>query len=350
MHPWTTAIVGTVALSLAGAFPGIARPKVSSAAPPEAPVFWPHASANLIEYIFFPKGRDDRFWAYGYGAIVDATFSDPAAGRQPFAAKDVDALSSAGPTDSPLAADLCGSGSAAADADTWIERIQQAITPTVPQHEVLKQLRAALTTAIERIKAACPNPPPASPTERLKAIQDRIWAMRDGLLTIRLPFETFYSSLSQEQHWRLNRTESDVSTIGMKLGDTRIGMCSDPAAGSGQGPMRAIERAVRPSEQQRAILEELRLRSAGFAQLIMSSCPTYPLLGHMGRYGAALDRLDVMLFSVMAMAPALQGFYDSLDDRQRMAFHRAMRQLRRAAPARAVREASMFPVSGATRH
>jgi hypothetical protein len=174
--------------------------------------------------------------------------------------------------------------------------------------------------------------------------------MRDGLLTIRLPFETFYSSLSQEQHWRLNRTESDVSTIGMKLGDTRIGMCSDPAAGSGQGPMRAIERAVRPSEQQRAILEELRLRSAGFAQLIMSSCPTYPLLGHMGRYGAALDRLDVMLFSVMAMAPALQGFYDSLDDRQRMAFHRAMRQLRRAAPARAVREASMFPVSGATRH
>ena len=154
---------------------------------------------------------------------MDAAFSDPAAGRQPFAAKDVHALASAGAADSPLAADLCGSDSAAADADTWIERIQQAITPAVPQHEVLKQLRAALTTAIERIKAACPDPPPASPTERLKAIQDRIWAMRDGLLTIRLPFETFYSSLSQEQHWRLNRTESDVSTIGMKVGDTRIG-------------------------------------------------------------------------------------------------------------------------------
>jgi hypothetical protein len=83
MHPWTTAIVGTVALSLAGASPGIARPKVSSAAPPEAPVFWPHASANLIEYIFFPKGRDDRFWGYGYGAIVDAAFSDPAASHLP---------------------------------------------------------------------------------------------------------------------------------------------------------------------------------------------------------------------------------------------------------------------------
>ena len=54
MHPWTIAIVGAVALSLAGASPGIARPKVSSAPPPEAaPVFWPHASANLIEYIYY---------------------------------------------------------------------------------------------------------------------------------------------------------------------------------------------------------------------------------------------------------------------------------------------------------
>jgi hypothetical protein len=55
----------------------------------------------------------------------------------------------------------------------------------------------------------------------------------------------------------------------------------------------------------------------------------------MGRFAAATDRLDVKLFSVMAIAPHLQGFYDSLDDRQRAGFHRAMRQLRRAGPARA---------------
>jgi hypothetical protein len=342
MHPWTIAIVGVVALSLAGASPGIARPKFGSPPPLEAvPVFWPDASTNLIEYIFFPRGRDDRFWAYGYGAIVDAAFTDRTARRQPFADRGIDAPSPAKAAEPAAAADLCGSGAAAADADTWIERIQQAITPAVPQHKMLEQLRAALTLAIERIKAACPSPRPASPTERLKAIQDRIWAMRDGLLTIRLPFETFYSSLTQDQHWRLNRTESDVREIGMKVGDARIGMCADPAAGTSEGPMRAIERAVRPTERQRASLEELRLRSAGIAQLIMSSCPTYPLLGHLDRFAAAMDRLDVMLFSVMAMAPALQGFYESLDDRQRTGFHQAMRQLRRSGPARAVRDASM---------
>jgi hypothetical protein len=187
--------------------------------------------------------------------------------------------------------------------------------------------------AIERITGACPSPPPATPTERLQAIQDRIWAMRDTLLTIRQPFESFYSSLTQDQHWRLNR-DSDAREIGARGGDGRSEMCADPAA-IDERPLRAIERAVRPTEQQRASLDALRLGSAGMAQLILSSCPTYPLVGHMGRFAAASDRLDVMLFAVMTIAPAVQGFYGSLDDRQRAGFHRTVRQLRRAGPVRA---------------
>ena len=234
---------------------------------------------------------------------------------------------------SPSAVDPCGGGSAAADADAWIARIEHAITPAAPQREALEQLRSALMQAIERITAACPSPPPATPTERLQAIQDRIWAMRDTLLTIRQPFESFYSSLTQEQHWRLNR-DSDAREIGARGGDGRGEMCADPAA-IDERPLRAIERAVRPTEQQRASLDALRLGSAGMTQLIMSSCPTYPLLGHMGRFAAASDRLDVMLFAVMTIAPAVQGFYGSLDDRQRAGFHRTVRQLRRAGPVRA---------------
>jgi len=94
--------------------------------------------------------------------------------------------------------------------------------------------------------------------------------------------------------------------------------------------MRAIERALRPTEQQRASLEALRLRSAGMTQLIISSCPTYPLLGHMGRFAAATDRLDVMLFAVMTMSPALQDFYESLDDKQKAGLDRVIRQFRRS--------------------
>jgi hypothetical protein len=50
---------------------GDARPAAA------ASVFWPDASADLIDYLFFPKGKDDRFWAYGYGTIVQAAFAVP---------------------------------------------------------------------------------------------------------------------------------------------------------------------------------------------------------------------------------------------------------------------------------
>jgi hypothetical protein len=389
MRPWTIPILGTVALSLAapatadarprfgpgailGAFAGavfgglrpaighhrrnargsadeqrgedaarIERQPVAGApsdrtGPAFSPqMYWPNASADLAEYIFFPRGKDDRFWAYGYGTILNGAFAAADAdnpqvppGRAK-AGKEGDAAPQAKEPD--LSSDPCGGGQAALGADALIERIEQAIRPSESQREVvLAQLRAALLQAAERIKATCPTAAPATPAERLKAIQDRIWAMRDGLLTIRLPFEQFYDSLTGEQHWHLHRDEGTSRETGAKIADARVQPCAEQATGLAAWPMRAIERALRPTEQQRASLEALRLRSAGMTQLIISSCPTYPLLGHMGRFAAATDRLDVMLFAVMTMSPPLQDFYDSLDDKQKAGLNRVIRQFRRS--------------------
>ena len=51
---------------------------------------------------------------------------------------------------------------------------------------------------LERITTSCPAAVPVSLAQRLNAIVDRIWAMHDALLTIRLPFERFYDALSEE--------------------------------------------------------------------------------------------------------------------------------------------------------
>ena len=75
------------------------------------------------------------------------------------------------------------------------------------------------------------------------------------------------------------------------------------------------------------------MRLAAMAQLIASSCPTYPLLGPTGRIAAAADRLDVMLFTVMTLSPALPDFHDSLSDKQKAALDRAIRQFRRGGQA-----------------
>jgi hypothetical protein len=46
----------------------------------------------------------------------------------------------------------------------------------------------------------------------------------------------------------------------------------------------------------------------------------------MGRFAAATDRLDVMLFAAMSMSQALQQLYDSLDDKQKAGLNQALRQ------------------------
>jgi LTXXQ motif family protein len=321
---------------------GAPRPAARAQAAPISPertaaaIFWPDAAADLVDYVLFPKGND-RFWAHGYDSIVYAAFaaSDLDDQRAPRSRPAANQLSdAASPAKAPLSsADLCGSISAAADADALIERIEHAIGPSASQRDALEQLRAALVQAIERINATCPALVPATFTERLNAIQDRIWIMHDALLTLHLPFENFYNALTDEQQRRLRRDEPKSGESGANVADGRAQTCAEPAAGIADGIMGAIGRAAPPSEPQRAGVEALRLNSAAMAKLIAGSCPTDLLLGPMGRFAAATDRLNVMLFAVMSMSPALQQLYNSLDDKQKAGLNRTLRQARRSGPA-----------------
>src|SRR5215831_16961543 len=247
-------------------------PEQMAAAPPErAPaIFWPDAAADLVAYVLFPKGND-RFWAHGYDSIVAAAFATSDAADQrvkrgrPAGNQVSDAAS---PATAPLAsADLCGNISATT-ADALIERIERAIEPSASQRDVLEQLRAALAQTIERINATCPAAVPAALTQRLAAIQDRIWAMHDALLTLRLPLENFYNSLTDEQQRRFRRDEPESGEPAADVTDGRAQTCAEPAAGIADGIMRAIGRAAPPSGPQRAGLEALRLNSAAMAKLV----------------------------------------------------------------------------------
>ena len=290
-----------------------------------APVFWPDASTDLVDYLIFPRGKGDRFWAYDYGTIVAVAFAGSLADEARVLRGRRVADGGATVLQSEPDAGRCDRN--AMDADALIARIGQAIAPISSQRDVLEQLRTALAAAAERINSSCSAAIPATPAQRVKAVQDRIWAMRDGLLTIRLPLEKFYGSLSGEQQWRLQREQPDAREGAPQAADASAPMCNVRAAASVQALMRGIERAARLAPEQRASFEPLRLRSLAMAQLIADSCPTYPLLGDMDRLAAAADRLDVMLFAVMSMSQGLQDFYDSLDDRQKRALGKAFRPL-----------------------
>src|SRR5215467_13578246 len=304
-----------------------------------AAMFWPDAAADLADYVLFANGND-RFWSHGYDTIVNAAFAPSPTEKQravrvrPPATRLSDAASAMTPAAS---ADPCGAISASGEADVLIERIERAAEPNASQRDAREQLRQALAQAIERVKSSCPAAMPTTVAERLKAIQDRIWAMHDALLTIRLPFETFYDLLTDEQRLRREEPKSAELAVGGSEGrgaDRRAPTCSEPAAGTADWILRAIAPAAH--EQQRAGLEALRLRSAAMAQLIAGSCPSNAHLDPMARFAAAKDRLDVMLFVVMSMSPVLQQSYDSLDDQQKAGLAQALRQARRSGATRRV--------------
>jgi hypothetical protein len=277
------------------------------------PVFWPNASDDMFDYALFPAAADNKFWAYGFGDILEGVFA-ASASNQPAAA-----------------ADVCG-GSAAASADRVIARIEQALAPDKLKDETLAPLRSALAEAGERIKAACRTAMPATPPDRLDAMTERVWAMRDATLTMRLPLETFYASLSAEQKARLDGSDWALTGVAVDATDGRAGgeprACAQPAAG--EWPARTIERVLRPTNEQRASLEALRMRLLGMGQVIMSACPAAGSAGPLGRLAAAMDRLDVMLFALMSLGPAVQEFYGSLSDKQKANLHKVVLQARRA--------------------
>jgi LTXXQ motif family protein len=279
--------------------------------------FWPQAFDDLSESLLDGSGK--RFWSHGYGDILDGMF----------------AASDAKPPD-VAATQPCGAP-APDSANRWIERIEQALQPTTEQRPALEELRAALTTASERIATACRGTLPATPPQRLEAMQDRLWAMRDGALTLRVPLEKLYAQLTDEQKARLAGGDADRRGTPADAGATegRAGaggsarICGEQAAAIAEWPTQAIERTVRPVDQQRGGLEALRMLSMGMGQLIMTSCPNEPPADPLGRLAAATERITVMLFAVKTTSSALQGVYDSLTDDQKTAFNKVARQQQR---------------------
>lgn len=296
------------------------------------PVFWPHASDDMFEYAFLPNGAGERFWAYGHRDLhgVFADLGSFRGAKAVAAAADKTGVAAADTKAPPT--DMCGSVAAASSADGVIAYIELVVQPSAAQHEMLGQLRTALTQASDRVKAACRATIPATPLERLDTMQDRIWAMRDAALTVRMPLEHFYNSLDEEQKARLNGDDADQPRIAGQGNYAReravAQMCREHT--SALSDTRAIESALRPSAEQRASFTELQMRLAGLAQLIMSSCPTQTPDGPLGKLAVAQDRLTTMLFAVMTIGPALQTFYGSLSDTQKAEFNKVIRQQLRA--------------------
>lgn len=90
-------------------------------------------------------------------------------------------------------------------ATQWPQaQIERSVKPTAAQQQSLDALRDAADKAAEQLKASCPADTPATPIERIAAIDARLHAMRDAVTAVQAPLKEFYGSLNDAQKAQFN--------------------------------------------------------------------------------------------------------------------------------------------------
>jgi LTXXQ motif family protein len=98
-------------------------------------------------------------------------------------------------------------------------------------------------------------------------------------------------------------------------------LCGDPDKGVTAWPIAEITKAVRPTPEQRALLDELKAAAAKAADAFKESCADSYAMTPPGRLRAMTNRVAATLNAVKIVRPALEQFYNSLNDEQKARFN-----------------------------
>ncbi|MGX1063740.1 exonuclease VII large subunit [Bradyrhizobium diazoefficiens] len=98
-------------------------------------------------------------------------------------------------------------------------------------------------------------------------------------------------------------------------------LCGTPDKGVTAWPLADIARAVRPTPEQRALLDQLKTAAANAAGVFKDSCADTYALTPPGRLRAMMNRVSATLEAVKIVRPALENFYNSLSDEQQARFN-----------------------------
>ena len=98
-------------------------------------------------------------------------------------------------------------------------------------------------------------------------------------------------------------------------------LCGAPDKGVTAWPLADIARAVQPTPEQRALLDELKTAAANAAGVFKDSCAETYALTPPGRLRAMMNRISATLEAVKIVRPALENFYNSLSDEQQARFN-----------------------------
>jgi hypothetical protein len=276
------------------------------------PLSWPGAYEDVIGFTFWPKEYSARLRDHGIGDVLAAIFA-PTGASPATGANATQASASGSAIATAAASDPCGGSTQ--DSDWPAADIARTAQLDATQRAALDRLKTTLGDAVAAIRSTCREQAAASPTERLRAMQNTLWAVHDATVQLRTPLAKFYNALTENQKKQFAASASVSADSRTANRDDMARVCGVPASNDGQ--IRQIEQSLHPTKAQRASLDALQKKSFEMGQFLMASCLRPIAVTPTERLDAAADRLTAMIFAASTVGLALNDFYNQLTDEQK---------------------------------
>jgi hypothetical protein len=194
------------------------------------------------------------------------------------------------------------------------------------EHAALENLQTATNQSVKTIGANCVGPAEGTSPDRLRALVQTLWAVRDAGMLMREPLKNFYDTLTVTQKNSFIRQTKqnsspppDPKDAGAEM-NTQYQACAAQNIEKAERMIKEIEMRVQPNNDQAASLENLHKASGDMAKLLIASCAQPIPADPMERLDSANDQLTAINYAATTVQIALDEFYLKLNNDQKVRF------------------------------
>jgi len=284
------------------------------------PAAWVTAYEEVLGFAFWPDDYGAQFRSRGFDVIADTITGRLDRTRTPRLATTGAARNDTG---NDVSADQCND--TLSTDDKWpASRIEQLLQLSDAQHATLDKVQSAANDAVKTIKSNCRPLGDLSPPDRLRALVQGLWVVRDGDMAMRGPLKDFYESLTsaQKNSFALQQPQNAPSPGERTQGgeNQQYQACAAQNLGSAERLVKEIEMKVKPDKAQAASLENLHKTSSDMAKLLIASCAQPIPADPSARLDSASDQITAMNYAASNVQIALDDFYGRLSQAQKARF------------------------------